>query len=539
MFTHSHKIRDWKRFEHVLEVVGTYELSHLLGKVWFRGASIPPPSRLRKIFEELGGAFLKIGQLLSLRPDLVPQEYCEEFSKLQDAVPPFPYEEARKILEKEFKKPLKSIFSSFDSKPVAAASIGQVHAAKLKNGKKVAVKIQRPAIRETIEADLDILEYLAQTIQKHHPQDIVDLPEIVEEFKHYTENELDYEKEAKNIDAIRNNQSSQMSIQIPSVYWEYTTEKVLVMEYIEGKPLTQLLIHHASFPRKKIAKLVTQAIFSQIFEHGLFHADPHPGNLFLLKGGRIAFLDFGIVGHLTREMQEQVTNLFVALIQHDVEALAETMARIGFVHRNTDMNQLKEDLRDTLGKYYNAGLHRIHFSELLPHAIQAARHNHIRLPNNFVLLAKCAITLEGLCRTMDPTFNLVATSQPLVEKLIARRLQPAYLVQKTLRTVKNITAFAQDLPKLSNQLTATLVHSDSDIHRVKEDLDIMVNEINYFGNKLLFSLLTGAFLLGGVLLIRYDLYTWNGFPLLSLIGFLLAGLCLVRLILPSNARLTS
>ncbi|MEK6963748.1 MAG: AarF/ABC1/UbiB kinase family protein [Nanoarchaeota archaeon] len=539
MFASSHKIRDWKRFEHVLEVLGKYELNCFLGKIRFRKASTPSPSDVRKLFEELGGAFLKIGQLLSLRADLIPQEYCDEFAKLQDAVPPFSYEQVKKAIEQELKKPLAKTFSSFETKPLAAASIGQVHVAKLKNGRKVAVKIQRPGIQEVIEADLDILEYLAKTIQKHHPQDIVDLPEIVQEFRHYTENELDYEKEAKNIEAIRNNQLADKKTVIPCVYWEYTTSRILVMEYIEGKPLTQLLIHRAVFPRKKTASLITQAVFSQIFEHGLFHADPHPGNLFLLKGNRIAFLDFGIVGHLTREMQEQVTNLFVALIQHDVESLAETMARIGFVHRNTDMNQLKEDLRDTLGKYYNAGLRRIHFSELITHALQAARNNHIRLPGNFVLLAKCAITLEGLCRTLDPLFNLVETSKPVVEKLIEKRLNPRYIAEKTLHAVKNITTFAQDLPKLGNQLTETLVHSDSDIHHVKEDLDLMVHEINYFGNKLLYSLLMGVFLLGSVFLIHYDHYLWNGFPLLSLIGFILAGICFIRLFLPSNARMTS
>lgn len=539
MFQGSHKIRDWKRFEYVLEVLGRYEFSHLLNKIRFRKHPSPSPVNLRKAFEELGGAFLKIGQLLSLRPDLIPNEYCEEFSRLQDSVPPFSSEQAKKVIEQELKKPLGKVFSSFEPKPVAAASIGQVHVAKLKNGKKVAIKVQRPPIRETIEADLDILEYLAQTIQKHHPQDIIDLPEIVEEFKHYTENELDYEKEAKNIEAIRNNQSNQYYVKIPSVYWEYTTDKLLVMEYIEGKPLSQLIIHQSPFPRKKIARLITNAVFSQIFEHGLFHADPHPGNLFLLKGNQIAFLDFGIVGHLTRDMQEHVTSLFVALIQHDVDSLAETMARIGFVHRDTDLNQLKEDLRDTLGKYYNAGLKRIHFAELITHALQAARRNHIRLPSNFVLLAKCAITLEGLCRTLDPFFNLVETSKPLVEQLVQKKLDPAYLAAKAFRTVKNITTFAQDLPKFSNQLAATLTHSDNDIHHVKEDLDLMVGEINYFGHKLLFSLLTGVFLIGGVLLIHYDRYLWNGFPLLSLIGFILAGVCLLRLILPSNVRTTS
>src|SRR3989344_5033551 len=528
--------KDWERFQQVLHVFGKYELRHLVDSFRKKPAELQP-TQLRKSFEELGGAFLKVGQLLSLRPDLVPQAYCDEFSKLQDAVPPFPGETAKKIVEQELRKPLKTVFSTFELKPLAAASIGQVHLAKLRNGKKVAVKVQRPDVRSTIEANLDILAYLAQTLQKRYPQDIVDLPQIVEEFKHYTENELDYEKEAKNIEAIRKNQVQDRGIVIPQVHWEHTTEKILVLEYIEGKAFTQLLQANYRFS-KTTMRNITLSIFSQIFEHGVFHADPHPGNLFLLKGSKIGLLDFGIVGHLTKEMQEQITELFIALIQRDVDLLAETLARIGFVHRNCDMNQLKEDLRDTLGKYYNARLENVHFSELIVHAIQAAKRNHIQLPHNFVLLGKCAITLEGLGRRIDPHFNLVETSQPFVQRLLQKRLQPKYIAQKAFKNLRNLHRFAQDLPRLSNQLTETLSHSDSDIHRVKEDLDLIANEIGFFGNKMLMALCGGIFLLGGVLLLHYDQYLWNGLPLFSLAGFVLAGLCFVRLIL-SNARMTA
>src|SRR3989344_1560988 len=255
------------------------------------------PRRLRLAMENLSGAFIKLGQLLSLRADLIPKEYAQEFSRLQDEVKPFKFEKVKEVIEKEFQKSLSEIFIKFDPNPIAAASVGQVHKAMLNNGKIVAVKVQRPGIEKIFEVDIALLYHLAVLLEKHYPElKDYNLVDIVKEFEEYTKNELDYICEARNIDVFHSNFKDD-PIKIPKVYWEYTTRRVLTMEFINGVKITQVKSNRRMYVRQ-----IVESYLKQTMEYGIFHADPHPGNIFVMENQRLALLDFGIVGHISGEL---------------------------------------------------------------------------------------------------------------------------------------------------------------------------------------------------------------------------------------------
>ena len=425
MFNIPKQFRGIKRFEQVLKVITKYELGHFLEKAKLKKRSfklkkkMTRPIELRMILEELGGTFIKLGQLLSLRPDLIPKEYCDELSKLQDDIEPFSFEEVKHVIKAEFKKPINKLFKKFEKKPVATASIGQVHVARLKNNKKVAVKVMRPGIKALIHTDLEILEHLARLFKHHVKQNIVDPEEIFEEFKRYTENELDYLKEAYNIKRFYNNFKKERKIKIPRVYDKFTTHRVLTMEFVEGVEVRQILIHpkkYKRFNRKKISELIVYSVMKQIFIDGFFHADPHPANV-LVKKDTIGFIDFGIVGKLDKELKEKMGLLFISLIHRDTNNLVKAFISLNLVDTDVDVNNLKKDLSDTLGEYYDTSLDRIDMAELFFKSLRVAKKHKIKVSRDFVLLGKALVTLQGVGIEFSPGFNLVQETHPFIEKL--------------------------------------------------------------------------------------------------------------------------
>src|SRR3989344_6603731 len=325
------------------------------------------PRRLRLAMENLSGAFVKLGQLLSLRGDLIPKEYAREFSKLQDEVKPFKFEKVKEIIEKEFGQHLSKLFLKFDSEPIAAASVGQVHKAMLNNGKVVAVKVQRPNIEKIFETDIQLLYHLAHLVEKHYPElKDYNLMEIVKEFEEYTKNELDYLVEARNIDTFYNNFRND-PIKIPKVYWNHTTKRVLTMEFIKGVKITETEKNRAFY-----VKQIVESYIKQTMEYGTFHADPHPGNV------------------------------FVTLIKGDREMLAESLIDLQVVDEEINIEQFKEDLSSHLGKYYNQTLEKMDISSALYDILTLARKYKMKFPTNFVLLIKATATVEGFGKELDP-----------------------------------------------------------------------------------------------------------------------------------------
>ncbi len=376
------------------------------------------PVALREAMDELGGTFVKLGQLLSLRPDLIPNSFCSEFRKLQDNVKPFPTSAAREVIESELRKPLDKLFRKFYSRPVASASFGQVYRAVLKDGREVAIKVERPGIRQLVDTDIAILYNLARIASLKVDKDIINPVDVVREFEGYTHEELDYLNEASNIEEFCRLFRADRNVKIPSVYRELTTSRVLTMEYIRGKELNKLSKKELrKYGTKRVLKNVVYAVFRQLFEHGTFHADPHPGNIIVMNRNRIAFLDFGIVGRQDDALRKYAADTFAALLSRDTGLLADSLIGLGIAKRDVDRAQLESDLSGALGKYYGASFKEMKLGALAEELIGVAKRNGIRLPADFVLLGKAIITLEGLAEELSPELNFVEFSQPYFEKM--------------------------------------------------------------------------------------------------------------------------
>ncbi len=539
------EIKDIRRFEQILVVLVKNELGFLVDKIKLkhfipthiriqkhkfkeRGTNAV---RIRKALEELGATFIKLGQLLSLRPDLIPKEFCDEFRKMQDEVPGFSVKVAKEIVKKELAKEGKA-FAYLSPKPIAAASIGQVHEAVLKNGKKVVVKIQRPEIRKRIETDLDILFYLAKKIEKHIGTDIINATEIIKEFERYTKDELDFVNEARNIDRFYKNFEHDKSIVIPKVYWDYTTDRILTMEFIEGFNASEIKkIEKRTKERKRIATQVTELIFKQVFIHGLFHADPHPGNILILKEKRIGLLDFGIIGNIDNEMKRNFSELFVGLIDIDLDAVTEAMLSLGIVEGSIDTDMLKKDLSDTLGRYYNTPLKEVNISYLFHSLMEVARKDKIKLPSDFVLLGKAIITVEGFAVELDPEFNLVEAARPFVKKLKKRAMEPKYILAQGKKSLHKFSRMFTRLPDSVNDLMYRARDVDKGIRDIDKDMKTMTVELDKSSNRVTSGMLIAAFVIASALTINVGTPVLFGIGTIPLIGFAISAVILFSLII--------
>ncbi len=460
--------------------------------------------RLRIVLEEAGGAFVKLGQMLSLRSDLIPQEYCDEFSKLQDAVKPFPMHQVRKIIQEEFGKPINRIFEEFDPVPIAAASVGQVHKAKLKNGEIVAVKVQRPDIQKVFEADIDLMYYIAEEAGKHWPDFKAFKPkELVKQFEEYTKKEMDYLTEGKNIEVFYNHYKYHSHIKIPKVYWEYTTKRVLTMEYIDGRKIS-VIDDLGIEQKKKIAMLVYKSMLTQVLEMRVFHADPHPGNIFWTKNAKVAFLDFGIVGRLSPDMAENVELMLVGLVKGDLDSLAQGFIEMGVVD-DIDENKFKEDLFEAWAEFKGSSLKQMNMKRFFENTFNLARKYELNLPSNFVLLSKAVITAEAFGKQLYPNSNFVEVCQDEVDKLLKKERDPKIvygsLKKKFFDIGINLKRFPGDLRNMMRVLRkGTKVKLEIDhkeLGELNEELDKSSKRV------------TLGLILGG-LLIATGLFTATG-----------------------------
>jgi ubiquinone biosynthesis protein len=478
------------------------------------------PQIVLKIFEDLDGTFIKLGQLLSLRPDLLPAQYCEELSKLQDNVKPFPGHQAKEIIEKELKKPISSLFSHFEEDPVAAASLGQVHLATLKDGTKVAVKVQRPGIQTTVKLDIRLLYRVADLARKRYGTAIINPVEIVREFERYTDNELNYIREAHNIDLFYKNFDKSKTILIPKVFWNYTTSKVLTMEYVPGKRLSSVEEFKPA-SRKKLLDRIINSEFEQMFIHGLFHADPHPGNFIIKKNGAVALLDFGIVGRLDYVMKEHITDMFVNMMNGNVDGMVDAAVKLGMADENADTGKLRRDIYDGLAMYHNTPLDKVKMSNMLSNIITIMRNNSIKISPNFVLLAKAVVTLESVASNLDPKFNLAQSAQPFIKRLARDRLSPRKIAERTRKKVQTMIDFVSAVPQTTNKFIAELHDTDRDLRRIDKDISSLTVEIDRSSNRLTLGFLAGTLLISSTILLPFLKTGIFGMPVLSLAGYII------------------
>ncbi|MFC1742016.1 ABC1 kinase family protein [Nanoarchaeota archaeon] len=470
------------------------------------------PAVVLKIIEDLDGSFIKLGQLLSLRPDLIPAEYCEELSKLQDEVSAFSGKKAKAIVEKELGKPIGRVFSQFNLEPIAAASMGQVHLAKLKDGTKVAVKVQRPGVQKTVKVDIKLLFRLAGVVKKRFGTAVLDPIEIVREFERYTENELNYLKEAHNIDLFYNQFSKSKTILVPKVFWSQTTSRVLTMEYIPGKRLTDM---------SKFAPAQRKRIISTILD-AEFHADPHPGNFLVKRNGKVALLDFGIVGRLNFVMKEHITDYFIALVNADVDAMVEAAMKLGVATEDTDIDKVKRDIYDQLSLYYGTSLDKMNVSDALHAVLRIFRENKLKASPDFVLLTKATVTLESVALKLDPKMNFVKMARPFVRKIARQRLHPKKIAERARRKVETMIAFAESVPQRTTAMMSDLHNTSRDLRRIDGDINMLAVEMDRSSNRLTLGFLAGTLFLASTIMLPFQKVPQFGLPILSSIGYIIA-----------------
>lgn len=462
--------------------------------------------RLRMAFEDLGPSFIKLAQLLSSRPDLITARFANEFKKLQDEVPPFPTEYAIRTIEEEIKLPITRIFAHFEPKPVAAASIAQVHKATLLNGAEVVVKVQRPDIKEQIESDINILSYIAKLLDKYLPESRFFNPlGIVEEFSKTVRKEMDFEEEAKNCCRFNKNFENNLDIYIPRVYQEFVTEKVLVMEMIEGVRIDDIkAIDEMGVDRSRLAKVGVDAYFKQILEDGFFHADPHPGNLFVMPVGMIAFLDFGMVGRVSDDMKEIMANTFIALIEKDFDRLIDQYVELGIVPDDIDLDifrkDFKADLSDFLEPLYGLTLQEINFSRYLETIMHIAIKHNLKIPSDLLLINKAMLILDNIGRQLDPNFDFISAAEPYASKLVRKKYSPSKFYEKTRKYAMDIGDFALLFPRQMKQIIKKVLKDDIQIKMFHVNLPDFIKDMDKSSNRISFALIVSAMLISSAIM---------------------------------------
>lgn len=487
------------------------------------------PERLRIAFGELGPSFIKLAQILSSRPDLITAQFANEFKKLQDEVPPFPVAEAKQIVEDELKKPLGKVFAEFIDTPVAAASIAQVHNARLVDGSNVIVKVQRPGIREQIEIDINILVTVARLLDRHVPESRFFNPVgIVEEFSKTVRRELDFIGEAKNCARFRKNFEYSPDVYFPQVYAEYVTEKVIVMEKVEGVRIDNVAgIVSMGIDRKSLVKKNVDAYFKMILEDGFFHADPHPGNILVMPDGRLAFVDFGIVGRVSPEMMETMANTFLALTKRDFDRLIDQYIELGYVPDDVDLDRFRREFKTDLLYYleplYGMTLQEINFAQYLDIITHIALKHRMQIPSDLLLINKAMLILENIGRELDPGFDFIATAEPHAARLAKERYSPSRISEKIVKNIAELGDFFILFPKQIKRIIQKIMKDDIHLKMTHIGLDRLINDMDRSSNRITFGVIISAILVSSAIMHSTGVGPKIlGFSVLGIISFFFA-----------------
>ncbi len=404
------------------------------------------PVRVRKMLEELGPTYVKIGQVLSMRPDLLPPEYIKELSNLYDSAEPFEFEQVKFQIESELGKRLEDIFQNFERVPIAAASIGQVHRAILKDGTEVVVKIQRPEIEEVINTDLDIVYKLATLAEKNIPSMRTFRPvEVVQELERMLHNEMNYILEAKNGKLIYNNFKNIKYVKIPKIYDEISTRKILIMEYIEGHRLAREGFKVEGIDNIKLSKLIARAMLKQLFIDGFFQADPSLGNIIVIDNDIIAFIDFGAMGKIGARRRQLLIEMLIAVANRDAETVTDIILEMSEVGKEFDKKDLVKDIQDLLDYYYTEKP-SVYDETIANSIIELSRKYDVRLPADFTLLERALYETESTCRSLDPDFDLLASSGPIIQDLMAQKFSPDKQLKELVQTFQKYYKMFKYLP---------------------------------------------------------------------------------------------
>ncbi len=491
-----------------------------------RVESLSGPQRLRLALEELGPTFIKFGQILSTRPDLIPLPYALELSRLQDQVPPFPYSEVAEAIREKLGKSPEEIFSRFDEKPLAAASIGQVHRAALPDGTEVAVKIRRPKIRKTIEIDLEIMNYLAGLMERHLTEFHIIRPQrIVKEFARTLEEEIDYTVEAGHVERFAAQFRGREGIVVPEVYRDFSGEGILTLEYIDGVKASNLeTLREGDYDCGLLAVRGADLMMAQIFEFGFFHADPHPGNIFILPDNVICYLDFGMMGRINREERERFADLLLAVVRKDESRATSAILELTEHDGDPDRGLLEREIGSFIDRYLYRPLKEIKMGEVLQKLLNLAVSFQLSIKPNLYLMMKAVSQVESLGAELDPDFEIISRARPFVERIQWARFHPRRLAEEIFASGSDLVSLLQEIPTEFSSILRQTRAGKLNIVFQHRGLDKLRTTLDQTGNRVAYAIVLAALIVGSSLVVLSGVPpTWNNIPLIGLIGFLVAG----------------
>ena len=531
-------IRSLRRFWEIVETIAAYGFDELAGQIKHAHArrkhapvpAVSRPVKMRMLLEELGPTFVKLGQILSTRADLVGAEYADELSHLTEAVSPFPYEEVERIIVSDFGKTPDELFAEFSHEPLGAASIGQVHTAKLRqSGEDVVVKIQRPGIREKIALDIRIMRYLAHKLERLNETMARCRPvQVVDEFAYSLGRELDYRVEAGNLLLFAKNMSEDENLKVPQVHMELVTDRVLVMERIFGDSANKVLDSPelaAKYDLPALAVAGVNSLLSQIFEHGFFHADPHPGNIFLLPGNKLCFIDFGMMGRVSETERRDFIRTIGHMLADRIPQMTDSALRMTTTGEFVgSRDNLERDLGDLVADNINLPLEKISVAVLLEKLLEILKNYQLALKPNLYMMAKAIITVEHVGRVFDPKLKIVELIKPFILKMKVRSLDPRPFASRFIDSLGDNLLEIEELPRSLRRIVGKLEGGDLSLRVEHHRLDDIEETLYVTGERLSRSMLLTAILIGSALIIVAKIPPfWAGIPLIGAAGFVFAG----------------
>ncbi|HHV73530.1 MULTISPECIES: 2-polyprenylphenol 6-hydroxylase [unclassified Thermoanaerobacterium] len=524
-----------KRYREILKILtknGFGFISEVLSKkksipfVYIRKNDLPIAlsERIRITLEELGPTFVKMGQLLSTRPDLLPHDVINELSKLQDDVPPVEFDTMRQIVEDELGDKISNLFLTFDKEPIASASIGQVYKAVTREGNDVVVKVQRPGVYEKITADIIILKTIAKILNERLTDSPVDFLDVVNELSESLLNELDYTLEGNNADKFRENFINESYVYIPKIYWEYTTKKVLTMEYIDGISVkNKEKLRDSGFDLKKIAYNGAMSIFMQIFVYGFFHGDPHPGNILIRRDGKLSYIDFGIVGYIDRSNREMIVELFKAFVDNDTDEVVSILTDMDAIRDGVNIRHLKYDLSGIISYFYNTPLKNININDSAKKITSIIYKYKLIMPAEFTLLLKSLATIEGVGKELDPDFSISDIAKDFVKKIYINNFNFAKTLSENAKDLHKIYVHLKKFPSKLQGIISKILKDNVRVKLDIEETEKMKYDLNSMINKMIISIIAASLIIGSSLIMSlnggYKVYGYNA---VGLVGYLIS-----------------
>ncbi|MDA3886257.1 MAG: AarF/ABC1/UbiB kinase family protein [Candidatus Delongbacteria bacterium] len=532
--------RHSNRYVEIIEVISSHGFSELitnsmitkyinLGRKLFfkddmsKDENLTVYERIRMILEKLGPTFIKFGQIMSRRSDLIPIELIKELEKLQNEVPSFDTDKALRLLEEELGKPSVELFADFNKEPVAAASISQVHKAIMLDGATVAVKIQRPDIRKKIEIDIEIMKHLSGLIQKHiENMNSFNLPGIVEEFERSIYEELDFDNELTNIERFRRNFESDEKVKVPAVFKNLSTKKVLTMEFIDGFKVSETeAIKSVGFSLKEIAVTGVDSILHQVFEDGFFHADPHPGNIFVTKQGQLCFIDFGMMGSLSGTVRESFTDIISGIVNRDTGKVTRALLEITPSSPDTESKDLQLQVSALIDKHLYRDIADLDMAEVMNDLFSLFNGNGLRMPSNLFLLTRTIVLAQSLGKDLNPEFNIGSVIEKYSKKLMRKKYAPGKIAKEMREMSEDIWKLIKKMPKEIPELINLLKKGNFKVDLKHKGFENMLETHERISNKIAFSVVLASIIIGSSLIVLSGIPPLMfGIPIIGIVGYI-------------------